>query len=120
MRRKMEIVLGGKTYEVSADFATIERIEQRFDIMSFLRSVQLYKPKIRDIAWVLYSAVKEAGHELSYNEIGDMVLDDMEGASYYAAQIVSDALGAKPEKVSKKKVDKGEQTDSPQSGSSTG
>lgn len=120
MRRKMEIVLGGKTYEVRADFATVERIEQRFDLMSFLRSVQTYKTKVKDVAWILYCAINEAGNSVPYNEVGTLVIDEMGSASVYATEIVSEALSARPEKISKKKSTKGEQTDSPQSESSTG
>ena len=103
MRRKISISFDGKTYYVTPNFAVVERIEQRFDFMSFLRSIQTYKAKTKDIAWVLYSAITESGYDEKYSDIGECVLSDLEGASGAAAEIVVEALGAGPEKRSKKK-----------------
>ena len=118
MKRKIDISFGGKEYTVKADFATIDRIEQKFDMMSFLRSMQQYKARARDIAWVLYCALIEAGEKVQYNEIGDTVLDDFEACATAATEIVAAALGSGPEKVSKKKSEKVTQ-DTPESTSST-
>lgn len=103
MKRTIDIKLGESEYTVKADFATIERIEERFDMMTFLRSMQSYKTKTRDVAWVLYCAIINAGYELKYADIGQSVLDDFENATTGAAEIVASALGAGPEKKSKKK-----------------
>jgi hypothetical protein len=103
MKRKFDIAFSGETYEVSSNFAVVERIEQRFDMMSFLRSIQSYRAKTKDIAWVIYCALVEAGYDDAYSNIGEKVLSDIEGSTAAAADIISAALGAGPEKMPKKK-----------------
>lgn len=102
MKRKIDIKFGDKEYTVSADFATVERIEGKFDMMGFLRSIQTYRARTKDIAWVLYCAVNEAGYDDKYKDIGEAVLDDLELATTAAAEIVASAFGAGPEKKVKK------------------
>ena len=75
--------------------------------MSFLRSVQTYKTKVKDVAWILYCAINEAGNSVPYNEVGTLVIDEMGSASVYATEFVSEALSARPEKISKKNRQRG-------------
>jgi hypothetical protein len=104
MKRRFEITFGGRSYQVAADFGTVERIEQRFDMMAFLRSVHTYHARYRDIAWVIYCAIVEAGYKETYKEIGELVMEDVEAAAGAATDIIGAALGGGPEKPSKKKV----------------
>lgn len=101
--RKLDITFSGNEYTVSPEFKVIERIEQKFDLMSFLRSIQMARAKTRDIAWVLYCALNEAGYKDAYSDIGQAVLDDLESTTVAAAELVSVALGAGPESQPKKK-----------------
>lgn len=119
MRRVIEITVGGKDYKVKADFATIERIEDRFDLMTFLRAIQAYKTRTKDVAWVLYCALSAAGYDVKYQDIGDVVLNDFEGCATAAAEIAAEAFGAGPEKQSKKKSKGTAAADTPESESTT-
>lgn len=101
--RKIEVKFNDTEYTVAPSFAVIERIEQRFDLMSFLRSIQMAKTRTRDVAWVLFCALAEAGYKESYADIGQMVLDDLETTTVAAAELVSSALGAGPEEAPAKK-----------------
>lgn len=101
--RKIEVKFNDTEYTVAPNFAVIERIEQRFDLMSFLRSIQMAKTRTRDVAWVLFCALAESGYKDTYSDIGQLVLDDLETTTVAAAEIVSSALGAGPEEAEAKK-----------------
>ena len=105
MKRKIDIEFAGKKYTVSPTFAVIEKIEQKFDLMSFLRSVQGYRARVKDVAWILYCAITESGEEVQYPEIGELSLSDFDGATVAATEIVTEAVSAGPEKKSKKKAE---------------
>lgn len=103
MKRKFEITLSGETFEVSSTFAVVERIEQRFDMMSFLRSIQSYRAKMSHIAWVIFCATVEAGYDKTYTDIGELVQNDFQGGVSSASSVVENALNTGPEKMPKKK-----------------
>lgn len=104
----MMITVGGKEYTVRPDFATIEKIEQRFDIMTFMSTIMSQRPKLSQIAWVLYSAIVVYGHEVKYEDIGNAVIEDVEGCSVTAAELLSEMVSASPEKTGKKKAEEKE------------
>ncbi len=104
MRRKIDIEFADKKYTVAPTFAVIEKIEQKFDLMSYLRSVQAYRVRVKDVAWILYCAITESGDDIQYPYIGDLVLSDFDGATVAATDIVTEAISAGPEKKSKKKA----------------
>ena len=104
MKRKMTITFGGNDYSVVPSFAVIEQIEQRFDLITYLRSVQGMKTRIKDVAWVLFCALAESGEDVTYNDVGEMVLSDIQGATLAASQVVTEAIGTGPAKQSKKKA----------------
>ncbi|MFA5703785.1 MAG: GTA-gp10 family protein [Advenella sp.] len=103
MKRKLTIEFGGESYEVSPNFDVIERIEQRFDLYSFMRSISTMQSRTRDIAWVIFCALSEAGEDVMYKDIGEIVLQDIGQATNAAAEIVSSAISGGPEKLPKKK-----------------
>lgn len=103
MKRTIQIEFGGTEYTVRPDFAVIERVEQRFDLYTFMRSVSSMHSKARDVAWVLYCALAEAGEDVTYRDIGDQVLTNIGEATNAAAEIVAGAIDGGPEKTPKKK-----------------
>ena len=104
MARKIDITIGGTAYQVAANFAVIERIEDRMDLFTFMRSAAANSPKMKDIAWVLYCALSEADHAIGYTDVGDMVLQHFGDAFGAATQIAAEAVAGAPEKPSKKKT----------------
>jgi hypothetical protein len=106
MRRSVDIAFNGKTYTVKPTFSTIERIEQRFDMLSFLRSVQMYRSKVKDVAWILYVVLSESGESLTYEEVGEVVLDDIAEATAAAGEVIAAAVSAGPEKMPKETAKK--------------
>lgn len=103
MKRKLTITFGGEEYEVSPVFSVIERIEQRFDLYTFMRSVSTMQSKTRDVAWVIFCALSDAGEDFTYNDVGELVLSDLGNATNMAAEIVAAAIDGGPEKTPKKK-----------------
>lgn len=104
MKRKVTIELGGRSYAVTPDFEVIGHIEDRFDLMSFINSFRMQKMKTKDVAWVLFCALSNIGEDLSYNDVGNIVLDDITQAQLAAIEIVTAAVNSGPEKPSKKKA----------------
>ena len=98
MRRRIGVTFNGREYQVSPSFAVIERIEQRFDLYSFMQSVAARSGRTRDIAWVLYCSLAEAGEDIAYADVGEIVLDDIGAAMAAAVDIVSAAISGGPEK----------------------
>lgn len=100
MTRTVEITIDGTEYTVACDFAVVERIEQRFDLMSFLREIQAYRTKIKNVAWVLHAGLLSADAKLTYNEVGEWARLNLEEATAAASKIVTAILNAGPEKQS--------------------
>ena len=90
--------MGQENYEVKATFETIEMIEQRFDLVSFLQSIGTKRPKMSDVTWVLYCAIVKAGYKVKYNDLGEIVQGDLWEAAASAAEFTQVALEAGPEK----------------------
>jgi hypothetical protein len=98
MKRTCLIDFDGKSVEVRVNFDFIDRVEERFDLMSFVNSVRANKPRIKDIAWVIYSALRASGINKEYSEVGQIVMDDFTNAAAAAGEIVLAALASGPEK----------------------
>jgi hypothetical protein len=102
--RTVVIEFDGAEYTVPATFGTIERIEERINLFSFMRDASTNKPRIRDIAWVIFCALSQAGEKVSYADIGDKVLADFPTSYAAATLIAAEAVNGGPEKPSKKKT----------------
>lgn len=101
MTREVEITLAGKTHNVSVTFEVVERIEQRVEIMDFLRDVQQYRARRKDIAWVLYAALSP--FKYTYPTVGEMTIDYPEDAVVAATEIIGQIIKPAPE-VKKKET----------------
>ena len=95
--RNLNIKLAGVGYDVRITFGVMERIEQRTDRQSFIFSVTENKPKVKDAAWIIYSAFIESGVKKTYAEIGELCLDDWENALAAATDIILHSLSGAPE-----------------------
>lgn len=100
--RTVNIDYNGTETEVKTDFSVIERVEQRFTFIDFLREVSSGNPKITSIAWVLYCALLSTGEQVQYSEIGQYAVDNFAEASMGATKIADACLTGAPEKSTKK------------------
>jgi hypothetical protein len=83
----VDVPFGDKTYQVRTDFALIERIESRINILNSVRKMAIGDIRISDVAWVIYSALdgkkdyQEVGNEVRVNlqKYGQVVADIYEG-----------------------------------------
>jgi hypothetical protein len=99
---QLTVKFAGESFEVRPAFAVIEKIEQRFTLLDFLRSVN--NQKYSNVAWVLFCTFAGNGIKKTYEECGEYVIANLLDATLAATEIVSAAIGVGPEKESKKKV----------------
>lgn len=100
IRQEIRFSMLGEEYSVRPDFDTIDRIEQRVGIIHLLNQFEAGDVKIRDLAWVLHSAIEAAGYRgVSYADVGEAVTSDMgiDSAAKTVSEILVAAVGAGPE-----------------------
>lgn len=95
----IEVNLLGKVVEVKPDFAFVDRVEQRFDLLSFVRSMETGKPRMGDVAWILTCALRCGGvDDVDYIKVGNEVLSNQVDCFRIAGELVRSVLSAGPEK----------------------
>lgn len=99
IRGEVEIVLAGQSYLMRPSFGGLAEIEDKsgLDLLALAIKLGNNKTAIKDLVAVIYGGMKGAGSALSYEEVGELVVD--EGVTKVAkpvAQFLSMALsGAK-------------------------
>jgi len=126
IRQPVKISVAGREYKVTPNFAFIDKVEERFDLVSFATRLEAGEFRISDIVHVLHSALVENGHDVDRNRLGDLILEnqDFDKAAQSCADLVGAVFGAGPEKELPENAggDEGEQSgkkDEPSSLSTT-
>ncbi len=111
-RKSVAIEFGDKTYEVVADFRFIDRVEDRFTLIEFADSLDRSNPKVRNIAWFLWCAIRDQDPDVRVEDIGNRIIDsynELAKASNACRLILGSIFTAGPEKGVK--VKEGEEDD---------
>lgn len=80
----IDVTFKGQVYKCATDFAFIRLAEERVNMFQFCETLgKIHKKepgaayKITDIAWVVYAALTNAGCRASFDEVGDVVREDL-------------------------------------------
>lgn len=86
----VDINYKGKSYDCIGNFEFINRVEQRLNVALFEAQATAGSPKVSDMAWIIFCALRPHIDKLEYFEVGDEMLSDME----YYGQVVGDLIQA--------------------------
>lgn len=104
IRQSVTITYKGREYEVIPDFKFIDYVEDRVPLIEFADSLDWNKPKVRNIAWFLYCALRPKDSSLTVDDIGNWILESLENlaqATLGCRNILSAIFSAGPEKKQK-------------------
>lgn len=103
IRKTVNIRFNGHNYECAGDFRFIDTVEQRVNISLFEAQAKAKTLQFKDIAWIIYAALKRHIDNLDYYEVGDALLSDIESYSKSAGSLIAAAFNAEPIEAAKKK-----------------
>jgi len=103
IRKTVNIEYDGQNYECLADFRFIDTVEQRVNIGLFEAQARAGTLQFRDIAWIIYSALKRHLTKLDYYQVGDALLSNMEIYSQAAGDLIGAAFNSEPIEAAEKK-----------------
>ena len=103
----VELTVCDTEYRVKPGFRVIEAWEERVGIHEVARGIMGGNPRYKDMAWVVYAAVRygdEDGKKApAYYDVGDWVMSNFEDAVRACNDLIGVALNAGSEETRPKK-----------------
>ena len=79
----------GVVYNCKSNFAFLNRVEQRLNLVLYSRLAESGTSRVSDIAWIIYSAVSLKGYAGSYEAVGDVVMQDFKKHAEIAGTLIA-------------------------------
>ena len=108
MVNRVEVDVLDKSYTVTPGFRVMEAWEDRVSIHGVAKDLMSGTPKYKDIAWIIYSAVRYGKEDddpqaVSYNDVGEWVVSNLREAVQACHDLIGAALLAGSEEPRPKK-----------------